>query len=169
MKLVPTALTCTPWRATSSATFRVSIVAPARAEEYSGAPGVGRAAEALVITRICPSPRSTMGSTIALRNWYGASTQLRSTERRSSTVEFTNRPVTMIPENATAESMRPNRSSAAFASFGAASGSARSNTRGTASTAAPIPSSSATRSSVGSPTTRSWPRRASSRQSDGPT
>ena len=33
MKLVPTALTCTPLRATSPATLRASIVAPARAAE----------------------------------------------------------------------------------------------------------------------------------------
>ena len=33
MKFVPTALTCTPWRATSPATLRASIVAPARAAE----------------------------------------------------------------------------------------------------------------------------------------
>lgn len=43
MKLVPIAFTCTPWRATSAATFFTNIVAPARAAEYSGAFGVGRA------------------------------------------------------------------------------------------------------------------------------
>ncbi len=54
MKFVPTTLTCTPVRATSSATFLASMVAPARAAEYSGAPGVGRTAEALVIKSIWP-------------------------------------------------------------------------------------------------------------------
>jgi len=33
MKLLPTALTCTPLRATSPATLRTSMVAPARAAE----------------------------------------------------------------------------------------------------------------------------------------
>ena len=33
MKLVPTALTCTPLRATSAATLRTSMFAPARADE----------------------------------------------------------------------------------------------------------------------------------------
>lgn len=51
MKFVPTAFTCTPVRATSSATFLTNIVAAARADEYNGAPGVARAPEALVITR----------------------------------------------------------------------------------------------------------------------
>jgi len=43
-------VTCTPVTATSAATLRASIVAPALAAEYRGAPGVGRAADALVIT-----------------------------------------------------------------------------------------------------------------------
>ena len=56
MKLVPRALTCTPVRATSPATLRVSIVAPARTDEYSDAPFVGRPPAALVMTTICPLP-----------------------------------------------------------------------------------------------------------------
>ena len=55
MKFVPTAFTCTPVRATSIATFLASIVAPARAAEYSGASGGGRAADALVMTSTWPS------------------------------------------------------------------------------------------------------------------
>ena len=50
MKLVPSALTWTPVRATSSATLRTRWFAAARADEYSGAPGVARAPEALVTT-----------------------------------------------------------------------------------------------------------------------
>ena len=48
MKFVPMALTCTLRSATSTATLRTSMLAAARADEYSGAPGVGRAPAALV-------------------------------------------------------------------------------------------------------------------------
>ena len=58
MKFVPTASTCTPRLATSPATLRTSMFAPARAEEYSVLPGVGLDPAALVITRTWPSPCS---------------------------------------------------------------------------------------------------------------
>ena len=47
MKFVPMAFTCTLRSATSDATLRTSMLAAARAVEYSGAPGVGRAPAAL--------------------------------------------------------------------------------------------------------------------------
>ena len=42
-------MTCTPLRATSSATLRTRWFAAARTDEYSGAPGVALAPDALVI------------------------------------------------------------------------------------------------------------------------
>ena len=67
MKFVPMALTYTPFPATSAATFRPSMLAAARPEEYSGAPGVGRAPAALVKTRTCPSPCSSIAGTTSRR------------------------------------------------------------------------------------------------------
>ena len=74
MKFVPMALTCTLRSTTSAATLRTSMLAAARADEYSGAPGVGRAPAALVNTSTCPSPCSTICGTTPRRKWYGAST-----------------------------------------------------------------------------------------------
>ena len=64
-------------------------------------------------------------------------------------VELVKRPVTICPENATAESTRPKRASAAATSVGADSGRARLRTRSTTSTWAPPASSSATSVVVG--------------------
>ncbi len=67
MKFVPMALTCTSEATTSAATLRTSMLAAARAEEYSGAPGVGRAPAALVNSSTCPPPPSIIAGTIARR------------------------------------------------------------------------------------------------------
>jgi hypothetical protein len=54
--------------------------------------------------------------------------------RRSSTVEERNRPTTIRPVNATAASIRPNRSSAALTNVSALPGAARSRTPSTVAT-----------------------------------
>ena len=168
MKFVPIALIWTLRPTTSSATLRTSMLAAARADEYSGAPGVGRAPAALVNSRIWPPPRSIIAGTTPRSNWYGASTQPTSVSRRSSTVERRNRPTTIRPVNAAAASSLSNRSIARLTRASVAAGSLRSRVPSTTSTAAPTASTSATRSAVGSPSTRSW-LGARSRASDGPT
>ena len=130
---------------------------------------MGLAADALVMTRTWPSPRSTMTGTTARRKWYGASMQPFTTVCRSSTDESRNRPTTIIPEKAVAESMRPKRSSPAATRRPAASGSLRSRAPSTTSTWVPAAVSSSTSSGFGSPSTRSWPRSAMSRDRAGPT
>ena len=69
MKLVPMALICTLRSTTSAATLRTSMLAAARAVEYSGAPGVGRAPAALVNKSTWPPPFSIIAGTMPRRKW----------------------------------------------------------------------------------------------------
>ena len=168
MKFVPTELTCTLWRVISLAAFLASMVAPARIDEYRPAPGVGLAAVALVMISTCPDFCCVMTGNTAFKKLYGGTMHPLYNLSRSSRVELTMDPVMTRPENMTAESIRPNCSSAVSVNFWLCS-SFNSRTPETPTARTPRALSSSMRPSAGSPISRSNPFEASCRARGGPT
>ena len=114
------------------------MLAAARADEYSGAPGVGRAPAALVnmqdLTAAALDHRRHDGAQEQVRR-LDAADEHRRAGRRPPTRR--KRPTTIAPVDATAESNRPNRSSAVSTSSSVAPGARRSRRPLTTATVAP--------------------------------